>query len=345
MLSFCRYLKASYERLQTLTAVFQAKYAEVRDSGDLSEVRGLRIKIEEAKEAILKLVTLFSVPKSLNPYYEALRAAGLNQRKTRKEEEIALDIRQEIERQLAIYAQVKDADGQPVLNDWIKDIEENKELIYTEVAKNHDKITARIKAGMIPIVMPGRSVQERTWEKALKHLKPIWIENGAEEVVCDGYFHPNYATDSTNKMTRVGFFKNIPDQPYLVWVKPTQKPDSKTCRKSFDKQIEFYQDQVRKNPDLYDQTDLIPTEYAALQAIFTTTILEIFRKLEGSRSDPTDMTPLDSSSTTRFLSAEKFSDRFVPSVNFFFGTDKGLYFDDSRPGEHKDTGFRQASRT
>lgn len=184
-------------------------------------------------------------------------------------------------------------------------------------------------------------------------LKPVWFENGVRKAVVDNCIVDPYS-DSTNKMTEEGFFNNIPNRPYLVWIKPTQKPDSDTCNKYFDEQRAFYDSLVKDNPDLYDQTDLIPTEYGALQAFFTASVWQKFKEIKGEINEPRRIVPLDIGVSTRFLSAGKFSDAdkvpcaiFIPSIHDHSGVlaRKNLIFGIGYSGNVDNQGIRPASRS
>lgn len=213
-----------------------------------------------------------------------------------------------------------------------------------EVSKDYEKIVLRIKDGMIPVVMPSRAVQERTWEVAVTKLKPAWMANGAEEAVSDAYLYEEY---KKQKMNRAGFFKNIPDRPYLVWTKPGQKPDAETCRKTFDEQKKYYATLVREHADLYDPTDLIPTEYLALQSTFTHAVREQFKEEQGDEDlNPAIIKPLDYDTYTRFLSVGAFSLGDVPDA--FFNPISGyrrVYFGDGVVVALGRNGFRPAARS
>ncbi len=347
MPSLCQNIKISYERLQSLTLEFTTKYHAVKDSGNLQEVKVLRQELEVARDALLEHLALFVVPNAINPYHEALLEAGLEADKTMKREDIRLDLRKEISRQLLVYREAQNEAGRPVLPEWVKDIQENVGLIYAEVVKDRAKIVERIKEGMIPVVMPGRSIQERTWEDALRYLQPTWMEDGKIKALNDkgNYLVDDYKYDGTKKMTQEGFFKSIPDLPYLVWVKPTQGLDPKTRSKSFNKQQAYYVTLVAEHPNLYDATDLIPTEYIALQAMATSQIRARYKEFEGGTKEPMIIKPLDHDiSYTRFLSAGPFSDPFVPGA-FFNPEDRQVNVNSINPFAHLEFGFRPAARS
>ncbi|MBP6945026.1 hypothetical protein KBD61_01135 [Patescibacteria group bacterium] len=311
-------LTTNYERLTKLTAELAVECAREKDAGGLTGVGTRRKDLEVAREALLAEVAVFVVPHAVNPYHEALLEAGLESAKTNERQETRLDLRKEIARQVSLYRGAKNEEGHAFLEEWVKNIVENEDLIYAEVAKDHAKIVERIKEGMIPVVMPGRSVQESTWEAALAYLKPIWVKDGAKEPL-DGknhLFYGGYVNGVTDKMTKEGFFKHIPERAYLVWVKPTQGPDSETMSKAFVDQQIFYAALVTKHPDLYDATDLIPTEYIALQATATAQIQNLFKEFLGEAKEPTNIRPFDTDTYTRFLSSGLFSDGDAPTVYF-----------------------------
>ncbi len=341
MPSLCQNLQTSYAHLRTLTDEFTTEYARVKDSGDLTEVRQLKRTLEEARDALLEQLCVFKVPDATNPYHEALLEAGLEADKTTERQETRLDLRKEIARQLAVYREAKDEEGRPVLEEWVKDIQENEGLIYAQVVKDRARIVERIKEGMIPVLMPSRTIQERTWREALSSLKPVWFEGGVKQTVNDPFVIYHYKSE---KMNQSGFFKNIPDRPYLVWVKPTQQPSPLTVNKSFYDQEIYYSQLVMDHPNLYDRTDLIPTEYCALQAIFTSLVKVHYQDLKGATHDPAQIRPLDHETYTRFLSAGLFSHLEAPCVDFAVPADR-LGFLSGRNYEHVLDGFRPASRS
>ena len=343
MPSLCEDLKTKYEHLIKLTAEFTARYSNAKDSGDLGEVRRLRKDLEAARGDLIDHIFIITVPDAKNPYHKALLEAGLDPTKTQEQQEITIDIPKEIERQLAVYKEARDASGNPCLQEWVKDITENQDLLYTEVAKDRRKIMERIKVGMIPVVMPRKSVQIRTWEAALTNLKPICVEDRVRKTVNSASIDDDYE-DETGKMTADGFFKNIPDRPYLVWVKPTETPNPFTVGKPFGRLQEHNAILAEDYSDIYDPTDIIPTEYSALQAVRSASIQREFNERTNGTDGPVDINPLDSKTVTRFLSAETFSTGLAPAAHFFVGR-RQVIFTRTPITVMNEGGCRPASRT
>ncbi len=341
MPSFCHNLSSHYAHLRTLADAFTTEYERVKDAGDLTDVRKLRDRLEEARDSLLEPLCVFRVPDAKNPYHEALLEAGLDPNETQEREEMMVDIREEIKRQLAVYREVTDATGQPILQDWIKNISEDEGLLYAEVAKDRAKIMERIKAGMIPIVMPSRTVQERSWKVALTHLTPTWIESRSKKAAQDSYVMDIYEQEN---MYVTEFLKNIPNRPYLVWTKPTQKPDHAPYNSSFAVNQAYYAGLVSERPQLFDKTDLIPTEYIALQSIFTTDIRERYREINSGIIEPITINPLDSDTSAHFLSAGAVSGGEFPLVYLLKRTHR-VYFIADNENRSRSLGFRPASRT
>ncbi len=317
------------------------EYERVKDTGDLTEVRKMKIKLEEARESLLEQLCIFRVPDAINPYYEALADTGVDTTKIHERRDMILNVHEEIMRQLAVYSEAKDATGLPVLQDWITNISENKRLLYAEIANDRTNIVARIKAGMIPIVMPGISVQIRTWEVAMNNLKPLWIKNGitqeirAPNIICSLRFRIMFTS---------GFFNNIPDRSYLVWTYPTNVLERETSEKSVNNQDIYNDGLVQLYPELYDPTDLIPTEYIALQGIFTSLVREHYREQVSRTSDPKTIKPLDYHTRTRFLSAAGLSGQSIPYAHFDTMIQR-IEFMYDHTGGSASSGFRPASRT
>ncbi len=343
MPSFCHNLSSHYAHLRTLTDEFTMTYERVKDSGDLTEVRRLKIQLEEARDALTEQLGIFRVPDAMNPYHEALLVAGLDQNETHERQEMTVNIREEIRRQLQLYREVTDSNDQPVLEEWINDITQNLELLFAEVAKNPAKIKARIKAGMIPIVMPSRRVQERTWKKAMTHLKPCLIEKGEMLYISDTYI----GFDDGTGRSPPSFPTTIPERPYLVWTKPTQKPEPVTWSTSIEIQQEYNNNLVTDWPELYDRVDITPTEYSALQYAFTYAVRERYQSQRGFMSDPTYLLPLDMNFDTLLLVVGTEDNQEI-SVRFNYAdhldtilTFKTTLWDD----KEQTRGFRPASRT
>ncbi len=301
MPSLCQNISSYYAHLRSLTEAFTITYAQVRDSGDLREVRRLKTQLEEARMALFEQLMVFVVPDATNPYHEALLEAGLDPKKTAEQQDTIIDIRLEIRRQLMLYSQEKDLNHQPVLQAWLDDINENIGLIYTAVAIDRTKIESRIKEGMIPIIMPSRSVQIRTWKSSLIGLTPVWINKAKQEILEDIY-SSTALSEEIMKPSRC--FEHIPDRPYVVWAKPSQRADPHTCNMSFSMQKTYYSKLATDFPELYDRTDIIPTEYMALQCISTFTTRERYKVLMGKTSKPVKIKPLDYRTYTRFLSID-----------------------------------------
>ena len=228
------------------------------------------------------------------------------------------------------------------MQDWITNISENKGLIYVAIAKDRAKIVERIKKGLIPIVMPSRTVQELRWKVAITNLKPVWFEGGIKETVYDSNYYDVFITE---KMNQSGFFQNIPDRPYLVWAKPAQDLNPFTLNKSFDDQQAYLAKLVAEYPALYDQTDIIPTEYRALQAVFTSTIYEHYQDLKGATSEPTIIRPFDCNRYhTRFLSVGLLPYGYIPYATFMPDTHT-VSFRIDLTGARLTFGFRPVSRS
>ena len=344
MPSFCHNLSSNYERLRTLTDEFTMQYERVRDSGDLAEVRRLKIGLEEARDALLEQLGIFRVPDAMNPYHEALLVADLDQSETKERQEMVLDIRKEILRQLALYREVTDSTGTPILQEWVDDITKNIGLLSVDIAKDPAKIKARIKAGMIPIVMPSRQVQEQKWRLALTNLKPLMIKNGEKQEIKRTFIDlPDRAGHTSPPIFPI----TIPDRPYLLWTKPTQEPETRTLSNAIDMQRVYRTQLVRDNPDLYDQMDITPIEYGALQATFTSAVRVQYQTIRDLMTEPVLLHPLDMKFDTLFLTVTTQDNQRIcvcfsildPMIRYMrYGTTTG-------EDEECEYGFRPASRT
>ena len=196
---------------------------------------------------------------------------------------------------------------------------------------------------MIPVVMPGRSVQIQTWETAVKHLKPTCSKFGNKRTIETAHLDSGVQALLINELGPSNCFAHIPDRPYLMWTEPTEQPHPETINKTPEEQKAYNTVLVSTHPDLYDHTDLIPTEYVALQAMFTSSIQKQINKRTGGKG-ALRIYPLDPETLTRFLSIEASSDGHTLYTRFDIGRGRA-YFMLGDFKKHNGCGFRPASRT
>ncbi|OGH64979.1 MAG: hypothetical protein A2821_00700 [Candidatus Magasanikbacteria bacterium RIFCSPHIGHO2_01_FULL_41_23] len=335
-------LKEEFLKYLELAQTGATTPAEAKDA--LERAKQLKIELESGMaELSRELVVEITVHHALNPYAEALKEAGLpaDHPECAEQKEMIFNLDTVIERNCARYTEQN-------LSEWTTDIQNNKDQLIEAVSTPEEmkKIEKRMLAGMIPIVMPGRQAQMKKWDESLKNLKPEWIENGKPKVVENSFIDTNkYNEKMTDPTTDPAnsFFRSVPDRPYIVWTKPTTEPDPGTTLLDYDQQKEELTKLHKEKPDLYDDTDLIPTEYAALQSLHTQEVQEQYTKHNPSHL-PQNLTPLDKSGYTRFISSGLFSDGTAPCALFLTG-DSRLHFSKSDVEARSRVGFRPAARS
>lgn len=147
------------------------------------------------------------------------------------------------------------------LNTWAAALENDSVKLTDIIFRNQKNVIEREAAGMIPIFMPGRKVQEKNWSRTItKSLKPYFRKDGQEWDfdLTFGYFS-----------STVDIWAASPRRSYICWTKPTDRVDSETMNKLPIEQRIVVQEKHHQYPQLYDATDMHPSEYIALQVMRT----------------------------------------------------------------------------
>ena len=315
--------------------------AEAKDA--LERAKQLKTELEAGIiELSRELVVEITVRHALNPYAEGLKEAGLraDHPECAEQKEMTFNLDTVIEKNCARYTEQD-------LGEWVADIQGKRHLLAEAVSTPEEmkKIEKRMLAGMVPVVMPGREIQILTWQKALKNLKSILVQNGTNKTMTDPFI---YTQEYSKKMTvnADGFFISVPERPYLVWTKPTKKVDPITTNKTLEQQQELYRTMVSTHADkIYDVVDLLPLEYTAMQSVHTAGIKRLASEYTADSPNQT-ITPLDdyNQSYCRFLSAGLFSDGDVPGAGFNPDSSQ-LSFNRGGVDADSESGFRPAARS
>lgn len=186
-------------------------------------------------------------------------------------------------------------------------------------------IERELSEGAIAILMPGRAVQEQTLAKAIRQLKPLWIENGERKTV-----KASYQWNWIEKLVQdknEALFQGIPESPYILLTKPTQAPPQNTVLKSLGDQKKEFARMKQERPELHVAN---VSGYIALQSWAT--------RLQN-REGVQDIQPLDRETFTRFIDLPISGD-FVPCGIFHSGYGR-LRLDGSFAADpHSRCGFR-----
>ena len=145
--------------------------------------------------------------------------------------------------------------------------------------------------------MPSRENQRKNWEQALRNIKPYYQEEGKTKQ------HKDTFIGCTNPLSKEPAWKGIPNEPYLLWTRPTQRVEEETTNKTVKEEIKYIQEQHKKHPLLYSNRELSPVEYILLQTYVT----NLKRKEQEETGRREDIVPLDDEGYTRFPACRLFA--------------------------------------
>lgn len=251
---------------------------------DLQQLKSLieKIKYVKDKKEIPLGDYLFSVSHAINPYYEVFKQ---NDIPDRKEITYEVNLRDVLESDRNFYLDSG-------LSEWADALPASIDQMELD-SKSREIIEERLKQGAIPIFMPGAKVQRETLLKGLQNLKPTWIRDGELQAVEETFIDDRLKSLITFQDTAL--VNNVPDEPYIMLVRPSQKLPTGTTSQSQDEQLkklaEFQKD------DQYFQS-ILPQEYASLQALFTSRARLIF---DQQNKEIATLEPLDYNIHTRFI--------------------------------------------
>lgn len=330
----CVNIAPALQELARLRVDFAVAYRTGIEQKNLDDTLIKKSDIENKlfiMQEILGSGSIIRVKNAVNPHAEALLRAGvpIGDPITSERRNMAYDFRELLANTAIIYKEAG-------LVEWEQDLQNNKKIL-TEVLQDpveQKKIKARIAAGMIPIVMPSRNVQMDDYIYSLVQLEPIYRKAGIKQLSMYGAIKREEYKQPTSKEN---FFHGIPERPYLLWVVPSLTPITETCNLSVEAQKALYKTMCEDHPELYDSVDLIPTEYAALQAVFT----RLIDRMSGKTNF--NVIPLDFRKGTRFI-VNGFFDKRGDITGVVF-SDGGLSFSFLVTNARDDAGFRPASRT
>jgi len=290
----------------------------------------------------------FVVRNAINPYAEAMRDGGITDTEFTAErkdvhvnlqEILAGDREAYVAAGLILWAQAIPVD--------IHDFNLSREQI--------EIIKSRVAQGEIPIFMPGRWQQMNGLVAAMRNLKPKYIEEKQEKEV-EVSIH-NTAYDYLDLMDEIinleifgtgskedikksikSFIEEgqdpemlfaslaaIPENSYVVMVKPNQVPEERTTKKALKDQIKEFEQMKAENPDLNLRVQSL-AEYSALQNRFTHRV-DDFAKSSGVVLEK--LCPLDRysnpdshyQSICRFIDLPVKSGGWVPCEVFRYNTE------------------------
>lgn len=174
------------------------------------------------------------------------------------------------------------------LTEWANILDADFSMIMNRLKKNSGNVDTRLKAGMIPILMPGRLVQNENWLTSFNLLQPYFRTGGLVRKADFSAFaifdQEQYGHIFSQSMS----WNHIPQKSYIFWTKPSEYIDPEIINESVEQQMEMIQQAHGAHPELYAATDIHPLEYASLQVLYT-------YGLYHARESSEDITPLDNS--------------------------------------------------
>ncbi len=291
-------LSLSTVTLSPAQVIVLERYKKEKDETTYNRQRDvniLRAGIGQSKERKNESLILF-IPHAQNPYREALIENGISDPE-----------RQDITVNLSEILQ-QDADTYRLagLDSWADNITSKTEQLIQLFPEKFEIIKREIEDGAIPIFMPGKQTQkETTIDELARKLKPVWKRISYNQEVKNTDIWGYMVTLADNLVA------DLPENPYINLIKPTQKTDTRTIKKTRNEQLsELVIINIERKQNGRQSVDaILPYEYAALQAIFTD-------RLEKDDRNLPNISPLDKTTYTRFISLPASSMDCVPSGSF-----------------------------
>jgi hypothetical protein len=292
----CKQIQEQYNTLRGNITLFRAAERDFKKE----RVTALACKknIENALSALSEVFgAKIRVENMPSPFAEVYTDNGLP---VPEKETQNIDLEKQLEEDCAAYRSCG-------LESWADDIETFKPRLKKMSKETKAQIAKEMQEGAIAIFMPGRAVQYKDAVETLtKKLKPVWTEEGKEKTVTDGYLDWGHLETLKNILEEN--LSNIPEGPYTMLTKPTQKPEltSMTVDEQLAELLE--RDKKRKRENKPAEYTIMNLEYAAMQKFFTERAKKnkIFKKLD----------PLDKNTFARFVGIPFFSRDFVEHANW-----------------------------
>jgi hypothetical protein len=189
--------------------------------------------------------------------------------------------------------------------------------IHDDIRMNPEKrrvIEQELRDGAIPILMPGKDTLQATTPEELTQdtLHPLWIKDGVSQTL-----NTTYLWDHIKGLMEAhhpSLTEDVPDRPYLSFMKPTATVDPRTTNKTVEgqKQELLLINQERRAGGKHPAHATNPYEHAELQ--YTAT----HAAQESAPTPLTTLTPLDdvNHSYTRFITLPFSADGYVPGACF-----------------------------
>lgn len=240
----------------------------------------------------------------INPFAEVLKENGMSG--IEKLDQLEIDLGE-------ILESCKETYRRHGLDTWANALPSSLADIVSGDPKQHKRFEAYLKEGRIPVFMPPASIQLQTLKDMLhtvstnthfNHFKPEVITGAAVTPAEDGYVgwdHFKNLMESKNPSLVTG----VPNTAYIMWEKPTQKPES--MNKNLPDQKKYIQDEQEKFKKAHNVTQsliggMMPAEYLALQIVFSDFVKAYAQR---ERVDIQTLNPLDNGTYTRFPGVEE----------------------------------------
>lgn len=294
----CQEIKPLIEELKKTARQFNAAYGEVLAINNFRDAESkFQMQIAEgcmahlidvAAERLGKLMDYWQpfVKNAVNPYHEGLSACGLTDPSQNPE---TYD-----EKMIALWRMLNHDDiayTNANLYLWSDSLINCRPYESKFSWKQFRLIKDQLKDGAIPIFMPGREAQLKDLKKALEWLRP------------DAFVPANSGEEFTIKAAEIQgamehyinvgdeqLVKDIPESPYVIFIKPSLRPQS---REEYARQKQQTQESI-EDIEGASAGSIRLCEYLSLQNRYTDRLRDM------SDEDPRSVVCLDLSSVTFF---------------------------------------------
>jgi len=221
----------------------------------------------------------FTIKNASNPYHQAFEDGGMaSEQNPEKFEELEVDLQKILKEDEQTYTDVG-------LNYWTFDFPAELREEMKLSPEKFEFIKQQIKQGAIPIFMPGKYFQHSgLMDEHLEHLVPRIIGKEGSKLIFLNFLEKSlkHALNLETITSTERFVQSVPDNPYILLVKPDEKTAFKTNKNTKIDDI---------LPEINSDSCINLAEYFALQNRFTSRAIAWAKKnnLELDSLDPLDV--------------------------------------------------------
>jgi len=341
----CQQIKSLIAEIRTTLAQFDEAHGQVLAINDLHDLES-KEQLKRAEGCMAHLDDLITelretanpwhlnIYDAVNPYYEGEKVNGLNETSGSEIlDKLEIDLEKILSNDTHAYFEAGLIDWDRSLPPSLPDYRLSAEKIRI--------IKQQIKAGAIPIFMPGKNAQLIGLAAAVSNLKLQVVMNGKDNKPLT--IEANKTKGVMKEMIDAEdnlLVDDVPINPYILLVKPTFKPEVKS-REQVEEQKEQLADSYKEVSGV-SVSGIRVGEYLVLQNRFTVRLANLIGP------QPREIRCLDMQSITFFDNlphSNEFGIEYCPGTHVWSDTGKEIYLAVSSFNKKADpSGYRLAAR-